>query len=259
MSLFYWHNESGNVYTHLIGALAIVAVCIAFFASIAPSVASTDWRDLLVFGCFYCGAVTCLGLSTTYHLCCCHSQKVLLTWIKADYIGIVALIIGSFIPALYYGFYCSLVLKIVYICAITLLGGVTVAISLHKRFASPQYRYFRTFLFAGLGISAVVPLIHICVSLGFKASVATFAAWYIIGMGALYLFGAFVYAYRVPERWLPRVFDLVGNSHQIWHCLVLAGAAVHYLGLLEMYQWRHDNDPHCLLSTADIVTRFQSN
>ncbi|EAZ20642.1 hypothetical protein OsJ_36258 [Oryza sativa Japonica Group] len=57
-------------------------------------------------------------------------------------------------------------------------------------------------------------------------------------MGALYALGVAVYAARVPERWFPGRFDLVGHSHQLFHLLVVAGAYAHYLGALEYLKWR---------------------
>ena len=50
---------------------------------------------------------------------------------------------GSFIPPLYYGFYCSRVLKIVYICLICSLGIICIIVSLWDKFNAPEYRLLR--------------------------------------------------------------------------------------------------------------------
>lgn len=50
---------------------------------------------------------------------------------------------GSSIPPLYYGFYCSRVLKIVYICLICSLGIICIIISLWEKFNAPEYRLLR--------------------------------------------------------------------------------------------------------------------
>lgn len=57
-------------------------------------------------------------------------------------------------------------------------------------------------------------------------------------MGIFYGLGVVVYATRVPERWKPGKFDLVGNSHQLFHVLVIAGAYTHYLAGLVYLEWR---------------------
>ena len=38
---------------------------------------------------------------------------------------------------------------------------------------------------------------------------------------------------RIPERWMPGTFDLVGSSHQIFHVLVVMAACSHLVGLLK--------------------------
>lgn len=75
-------------------------------AIIAPRYATATWEDWLVFGCFFTGAFLCLGMSATYHAICNHSPDVAKWGNKLDYTGIVCLIMGSYMPAMYYGFYC---------------------------------------------------------------------------------------------------------------------------------------------------------
>jgi adiponectin receptor len=46
-------------------------------------------------------------MSATFHALVDHSQAVAKWGNKLDYTGIVALIVGSYVPALYYGFFCK--------------------------------------------------------------------------------------------------------------------------------------------------------
>eukprot|EP00955_Chlamydomonas_euryale_P007417 78739-Chlamydomonas_euryale.AAC.6 len=46
-------------------------------------------------------------------------------------------------------------------------------------------------------------------------------------MGATYVSGAMIYAFRVPERFFPGYFDLFFHGHQIFHVAVVAGAWIH--------------------------------
>eukprot|EP00249_Psilotum_nudum_P036835 c8847_g1_i1 orf=413-1342(-) len=50
--------------------------------------------------------------------------------------------------------------------------------------------------------------------------------------------GTFFYISRIPERWIPGLFDLGGNSHNIFHVLVVAGAYTHYRATLIFLKWR---------------------
>lgn len=62
---------------------------------------------------------------------------------RLDYSGIALLIMGSFVPPLYYGFYCSLVLKVAYMSVICTLGLISIVLSLGGRFNTPKYRTLR--------------------------------------------------------------------------------------------------------------------
>ena len=54
-----------------------------------------------------------------------------------------------------------------------------------------------------LGCSGVVPSIHLMISLGFIRGVEQGALGWLVLMGALYIIGALMYAFRVPERFFP--------------------------------------------------------
>nr|KAJ3417708.1 hypothetical protein HK105_000897 [Polyrhizophydium stewartii] len=256
LSLFYVHNESGNVYTHLVGVLLFLVLIPVFFFVLTPSVPTTSWHDAAVFCIFYAGAIACLGFSTTFHMCCCHSRSASIMWNKADYIGIVALIVGSFVPTIFYGFFCMPNLQAVYLTIFSLMGLGTIFITLLRRFSSPQYRYFRTSLFVALGVSGAIPLLHVVSIFGGRATYNMLALGYTFTMGAMYLVGAFIYAYRIPERWIPNVFDIWGHSHQIWHILVLSAAVVHYCGVVTMFKLRHANDPYCIVPPSSMASLF---
>lgn len=106
-SLGYLHNETVNIYSHLLGAAAFLSGAAFCFAVVAPRYTSASSSDVLVFACFFGGAVLCLGMSATYHAVTSHSEGVARWGNKLDYTGIVFLIVGSYFPALYYGFFCA--------------------------------------------------------------------------------------------------------------------------------------------------------
>jgi adiponectin receptor len=103
-SLSYIHNETVNIYTHLSGAAASLLCSIYLHALIKPRYDRATTEDVIVFGCFFGGAIACLGMSATYHTISNHSPKVNKIGNQLDYVGIVCLIWGSFIPSIYYGF-----------------------------------------------------------------------------------------------------------------------------------------------------------
>jgi adiponectin receptor len=126
-SLGYLHNESVNIYSHLLGAVAFSITGLVLYKAAASRYESATTSDIYAFGCFFLGAALCLGMSGTYHTISNHSLKVSKFGNKLDYVGIVFQITGSFIPSVYYGFYCHPQLQELYwtmVCtqALTLLA-----------------------------------------------------------------------------------------------------------------------------------------
>ena len=67
-------------------------------------------------------------------------------------------------------------------------------------------------VFIALGFSAVVPLLHYMFLEGFWDTISSSAMLWLILMSVLYVTGALIYAFRIPERFYPGRFD-------IWVCL----------------------------------------
>jgi len=72
-----------------------------------------------------------------------------LNFFRLDYVGIALLIMGSFFPWLYYGFYCEKSVQIVYLSVTFVLGLTSIIVSLWDRFGEPRFRPLR----AGLWLS----------------------------------------------------------------------------------------------------------
>ena len=103
-SIGYLHNESVNIWTHLLGAIAAVFSASGIFFAVKPRFDQATPQDVSVFACFFLGAVACLGMSATFHTISNHSAAVQKFGNRLDYIGIIFLIWGSFIPSIFYGF-----------------------------------------------------------------------------------------------------------------------------------------------------------
>lgn len=114
-SLFYLHNEFVNIWSHLAGAIVAIITGTWLYLVIHPRYETANPSDVLVFACFFGSAVVCLGMSATYHALTDHSQEIARWGNKLDYTGIVALIVGSYVPTLYYGFFCHPILMTGYL------------------------------------------------------------------------------------------------------------------------------------------------
>ncbi|KAH8861382.1 Adiponectin receptor protein 2 [Schistosoma japonicum] len=157
---------------------------------------------------------------------------------RLDYAGIAFLNIGSFIPYLYYSFYCILWAKLFYVVLIVVLGSASIIVSMHPSFTTPPYRPLRAGVFMGLGLSGIIPCIHTVILDGFINSIIQGSLGWLVLMAVLYLSGATIYAVRIPERLFPGRFDIWFQSHQIFHVFVVFAALVHYHGLVKLADYR---------------------
>ncbi|XP_023175685.1 adiponectin receptor protein isoform X2 [Drosophila hydei] len=234
-SIFRVHTETGNIWTHLLGCIAFIGVALYFVSR--PTV-EIQFQEKLVFGAFFMGAIICLGFSFAFHTLSCHSVEIGRLFSKLDYCGIALLIMGSFVPWLYYGFYCHYQPKVIYLSVVCVLGCLSIIVSLWDKFSEPALRPLRAGVFMSFGLSGVIPAIHYSIMEGWLSQISRASLGWLILMGLLYILGALLYALRVPERWFPGKFDIWFQSHQIFHVLVIAAAFVHYHGISEMAMYR---------------------
>ncbi|VDO20401.1 unnamed protein product [Haemonchus placei] len=157
-SIFALHTETGNIWTHMYGCVAFIGV--AFWFLTRPS-SQIQFMDKVVFSTYFLGAILCLGMSFIFHTVACHSDTVGKLFSKLDYAGIALLIVGSFIPWLYYAFYCRPQPMMIYITMISVLGLLAMIVSLWDKFAQPAFRPLRAVIFVAMGLSAVFPAAHL--------------------------------------------------------------------------------------------------
>lgn len=235
----YVHNETINIYTHLLGAVTAVLGSYFLYTSLQSRYETASSQDIYVFSAFFLGLVSCLSLSATFHTFSNHSPSIQKFGNQLDYLGIVLLIWGSFIPSIYYGFHSDYELTIRYWCMITTIGLMTGTATLMPMFRMPTWRPVRAGMFVAMGLSAIVPVLHGLEIYGYEYMRRAIGLNWLVTQGALYILGAGLYAARIPERWAPGRFDIVGSSHQIFHVLVLLAAGAHLKGLLVAFDHVH--------------------
>ncbi|EPE25059.1 hypothetical protein GLAREA_11640 [Glarea lozoyensis ATCC 20868] len=238
-SLLYIHNETVNIYSHLLGAIAFTISGLLLHTSLASRYHSANKADVYTFGCFFLGAAACLGMSGTYHTISNHSPIVSKFGNKLDYVGIVALITGSFVPSIYYGFYCYPHLQEMYWTMICSLGLGCATVSIFEKFRTPEWRPYRAAMFVAMGLSAIVPVFHGLTIYGISNMQERMGLSWLLLQGVFYITGAGLYGARFPERRWPGAFDIWGSSHQIFHILVVMAAASHLYGLLIAFDYNH--------------------
>lgn len=214
-SLFYLHNESGNIYTHLVPSI-VVALTLTGSAFTPP------------FVLFGIGCVLCLGMSATFHALKSHSFKVATLGNKLDYAGICILIATSMIALVGYAYNDMPKHHFLYVGLTGILGGACCVVSLMEKFRSRQFRPVRALMFVLYGLSGVLPVVSGCLEFGYEETKNRLCLNWLYAEAFLYIFGAFLYAVRFPERVTPGGYDYFGHSHQIFHVFVVIAAWCHY-------------------------------
>lgn len=241
----YLHNESLNIYTHLVPAVLTLAGQFWLQLLISYCFPKANMLDRFIFSGNLFAATVTLSLSTMYHTLMNHSMPVSFLCLRIDYLGILTLILGSFFSGIFVGFFCDPFLQRVYWTMILTLSTITSVLVLHPRLQGLKYRPFRTIAFVLTGLSGFAPVAHGLLRHGWNEM------WLRSGMpfwfleGLLYVTGAFFYDTRFPESVWPGKFDIWGSSHQIFHVLVVFGGTVHMLGVWSAYSWNYHHNREC--------------
>ena len=113
-SWLYLHNETVNIYSHLLPAVLSLIAEGFIYHYFQASYPEATIGDRLIFAFFLLTAATCLGLSAIYHTMVNHSIHVSNFWLRSDFVGIVVLTLGDFISGIYMVFYCEPTLQKIY-------------------------------------------------------------------------------------------------------------------------------------------------
>ena len=118
-SLFRLHNETVNIYSHLIPAILSLPVSLVLYLKLRDRYARADAIDAIVIGLFLLSFALALCMSAIYHTISNHSPRVNRLGNQLDYVGIVLLIAGSFVPSIFYGFWCDSRLILLYLIMVS--------------------------------------------------------------------------------------------------------------------------------------------
>ena len=107
-SLTFLHNETCNMYTHLVGAVALPIISTAIMRFLSESqFLNVSAIDYVMFGFYFVCAECCLVFSVLYHLLSSHSYDIERIWHRMDLLGIIIMTVGTFVPGIYYIFICE--------------------------------------------------------------------------------------------------------------------------------------------------------
>lgn len=156
---------------------------------------------------------------------------------KYDYTGVSIMIATSVYPPYIYGLWCDKTahLMYTYIGIINISALCLAAVCIFERFE--KYRGLRVVLFCIVGIACGLPGFQYFFSRDHENNSYCNVWLWLLG-GVFFVFGAFVYSQKFPEKKYPLRFDYFGQSHNIWHFFVLLGGITNFFASLASYYGR---------------------
>lgn len=245
LSLTHLHNESINIYTHLIPAVCLTLGQAVLYRGISYLYPEATLADHFVFGVNVTAAIVTMLLSSSYHTMICHSQAMENLMLRVDYVGILTLILGSFFSGIYVGYYCEPVLRWTYWTMIISLSVITSALVLHPRLQGLKYRSHRTTAFVLTALSGFAPIVHGLWLYGWSEMWIRSGMPYWFLEGLVYGIGVFFFVTRIPESIWPGKFDIWFGSHQFFHIFVVIASLVHMYGVWSAFDWTYQNQRVC--------------
>lgn len=199
-SIFSLHNETVNIYSHLIGSILFTTLPFVIHGSLWSRYATASHADVAVFSTFFFGVVVWFSLSTIYHTFNNHSERTYALFSQLDFIGIVILIWGCTLPSIYYDFYCDPSHQLKYYILVSVLASSYIYITQHSSFRQPRYRHHRALVYSGLAFSFMGPIIHGIIEFGWETQMRRMSLDWMELMGTLNICGAALYALRVSTK-----------------------------------------------------------
>ncbi|KAK8096981.1 hypothetical protein PG999_012925 [Apiospora kogelbergensis] len=259
----YLHNETVSIFSHIVGALLFLSLPYHIFSTeIPPRYTVATLADIVVCSIYFGGVAVCFTLSTIFHTFMSHSPTVYARGMQLDFQGILLLMWGSTVPLAHYSFgeppcrggggggggnhlhtalsSSSSTAMTMYGLATTILAGLCSLATFHPGIGGPRLGHARAVLFAAFGLgSFLVPVGHGIWTYGWAEESRRVGLPWIGLTVACNGFGVLVYAFKLPEKWFPKVFDLFGASHQIMHVMVVFAALAYSQAVLAAFDYRH--------------------
>lgn len=242
------HNETMNIYTHLVPAMMLAVLGIYVQTKITQQFPEATILDRIVLGANVLAAVVTFGLSASYHTLMSHSSTVSSLWLRIDYTGILTLILGSFFSGIYVGFYCLPTPRTIYWTMIVSLSIATGTLVLHPKLQLAKYRSLKAYAFVATALTGFAPIGHGIFLYGWHEMWVRSGMPYYFLEGIIYGTGAVFFLTRFPESLWPGSFDIWLSSHQIFHILVVGAALTHLYGVWQAFAWNYENSRTCTIA-----------
>ncbi|KAH7009372.1 hemolysin-III related-domain-containing protein [Microdochium trichocladiopsis] len=227
-SILYMDNETVNIVSHMSGCIAFTTIPFFLHHMHHPTISH------YCFGVAFCFALVIQPGPVTLSN---HSRSWAQSCNRLDYLGIVVLVWSANAPMVLSDCPASRTCRDSTARLYAILISSSVVFIFGHNFGFSAFRKWRVLVYSISGLGSLASLLHSLQIKGWAVLVNHLSLGWLACTMSLNLIAAAVYASRIPERWFPYRFDLVGASHQIFHLLVLIATFTHLAGLLATSQY----------------------
>lgn len=213
------HNETGNIWTHMVGFAVVAYLAFVHFPSTA-AYAGNSARDNVVMYIFLLAAAKCMVLLVLWHTYLCFANVAVRNrFACVDYTGITVLISCSVVAVQYTALheYPKMMTSMVLVLALCGIGGFV--FNWLPLFDRPDYKAYRIAFFIGLACVGSSTMVCKLLYEG-SWSAAKFFAPLFYKSFSWYWLGIVFYGSLFPERWR---YDVAINDEPCNHSDVLLG------------------------------------
>ncbi|CAF3342892.1 unnamed protein product [Rotaria socialis] len=219
-SLFHKHNETMNVWSHLIGILYMIHLFFYYNTRLNFFENAHSWP----FAVSLCTAIIMFICSAFAHLFHSKSENVHMTCFLIDYIGVSLHGFGSGFLHIYYSapqwFYEKIEYQ--YVFVLLILGVLACFLNCFA-----QYYYHRPYppikricQFFPCGVLWLYSIAPLCIRLYTSNILSNPALICHLAQIILFLVGATFFGFDLPQRFCPGLLDFVGQGHHLFHVCV---------------------------------------
>jgi len=244
ISIFNIHNETINIWTHM--------MCLIYYVYILI----INYNNDIILKLYEIVSIICFAMSTCYHTYMPISHKNYLLLLKLDLFSIILNIVTSNILIFYYWFWCYERIRNIYMFFSGLYLGIGIIILLKIDIIKKYNCILAYYSIYNVGI--IISYIHIYNLT--NGDVDKIIKYNFTKPMKYFLIGFIIYTTKIPERLFPRNFDIIGNSHQLWHVFSSFGIYYFHEEIIKNIEYRKfDNCNYCLASNASVTPALTLN
>ncbi|MBN3301946.1 progestin and adipoQ receptor family member VII, a [Amia ocellicauda] len=266
LSLFQRHNETINVWTHLLSAL-VVLMKSAQLAETVDFVRDVHAWPLLV---LLLSAFAYMACSTLAHLLSAKSELSHYAFFFLDYVGVALYQYGSALVHFYYAieeswhscFHGLFMPLAAFLSWLSCLGCCYGKYQSHSStyWVRKACQVVPSALAYTWDISPVVHRVITCFSCSRDPALP-----FHCGQVAFFLSCAFFFTHQLPQKWFPGRCDFLGQGHQIFHVLLalctlsqIEASHLDYLGRRAVYRHLHGDSAAPFFCALFVLTGVAS-